>query len=67
MTAAAPAGFRFALQPATSVYYAQPSSADPVNPRLAFVPPDGAPRPATLTLAESWALEAGVYLSLIHI
>jgi hypothetical protein len=54
--------FRFALQPGTSVYYAQATLADPGNPRLAFVPPDGVPQPTTLTLAESWALEAGVYL-----
>ena len=40
-----------------------PSPPDvPQNPRLVFVPPDGAPLPPTLSLADSWALQAGVYV-----
>ena len=62
MTGPAQDGFRFALRPATSIYYAQAALADPPNPRLAFLPPDGAPLPLAFTLAESWAVEAGVYL-----
>ena len=62
MTGPAHAAFRFALSPTTSIYYAQATPGDPPNPRLAFLPPDGAPLPPTLTLAESWAMEAGVYL-----
>ena len=54
--------FRFTRQPGTPVYYAQATPADPADPRLAFVAPDAVPPPATLTLAESWALRAGVYL-----
>jgi len=57
-------GFRFALQLATSLYYAQPAPDVPQNPRLVFVPPNGAPLPLppTLSLADSWALQAGVYV-----
>jgi hypothetical protein len=57
-----PAAFRFALNPATSIYYAQATPGDPPNPRLAFLPPVGEPLPITLTLPESWAMDAGVYL-----
>ena len=56
-----PAAFLFALRPATSIYYAQASPDDPPNRQVAFLPPDGAPLPPTLTLADSW-LQAGVYL-----
>ena len=62
MTGPAQDGFRFALRPAASIYYAQAGPADPPNPRLAFLPPEGAPLPSAFTLAESWAVEAGVYL-----
>jgi len=57
-----PAAFRFVLNPATSLYYAQATPADPPNPRLAFLPPGGAPLPPTLTLPESWAMDIGVYV-----
>ena len=62
MTGPAPGGFRFALQLATSLYYAQPAPDVPHNPRLVFVPPGGAPLPPALSLADSWALQAGVYV-----
>ena len=62
MTGPDPAAFRFALNPATSIYYAQATPGDPPNPRLAFLPPQGASLPGTLTLPESWAMDAGVYL-----
>ena len=65
MTGPASAGFRFALELATSIYYAQATPDDRPNPRLAFLPPDGTPPdglPPTLTLADSWALQGGVFL-----
>ena len=62
MTGPDPAAFRFALNQATSIYYAQATPGGPPNPRLAFLPPEGVPLPATLTLPESWAMDAGVYL-----
>lgn len=62
MTGPDPAAFRFALNPATSVYYAQATPGDPPNPRLAFLPPAGAPLPPALTLPESWAMDTGVYV-----
>ncbi len=62
MTGPDPAAFRFALNPATSIYYAQATPGGPPNPRLAFLPPAGAPLPTALTLPESWAMDAGVYV-----
>lgn len=62
MTGPDPAAFRFALNTASSIYYAQATPGDPPNPRLAFLPPGGVPLPAALTLPESWAMGAGVYL-----
>ena len=62
MTGPAPTGFQFALKPATSIYYAQATPDAPPDPRVAFLPPDGAPLPPLLTLPDSWAVDGGVYL-----
>ena len=62
MTGPTQDGFRFALQASGVHLYAQADPADPPNPRLAFLPPEGAPLPSAFTLAESWAVKAGVYL-----
>jgi len=62
VTGPAPTEFQFALKPATSIYYAQATPGGPPDPRVAFLPPDGAPLPSALTLADSWAVDGGVYL-----
>ena len=62
MTGPARTGFQFALKPATSIYYAQATPDAPPDPRVAFLPPDGAALPPLLTLPDSWAVDGGVYL-----
>jgi hypothetical protein len=62
VTGPAPTGFQFALKPATSIYYAQSAPGGPPDPRVAFLPPEGAPLPPSLTLPDSWAIDGGVYL-----
>jgi hypothetical protein len=62
VTGPGPTGFQFALRPATSIYYAQATPADPLDPRVAFLPADGGPLPPALTLPDSWAVDGGVYL-----
>ncbi len=62
MTGPASAGFEFVLKPATSIYYAQATPGGPPDPRVAFLPPDGAALPPALTLPDSWAVDGGVYL-----
>jgi len=62
VTGPASAGFQFALKPATSIYYAQATPDAAPDPRVAFLPPDGAPLPPLLTLPDSWAVDGGVYL-----